>query len=86
MVSYNKDRQLFVIKNKYCLECSQTSEYFCEPTKGWLFQQELGYYYIVSKRPVTDIERENKTSSLRSTSSTHTDSFHCPRLTATMRS
>lgn len=46
---FHKARKHFVLKNRYCLECSgMTVDYFCEPAKQWLFQQELAYFYIVS--------------------------------------
>ena len=32
-VFYNRKKKHFVIKNKYCLKCSQTSRYVCETCK-----------------------------------------------------
>ena len=37
VVYYNKLKKLFVIKNRYCLKCSQTSDYFCDPKTKWQF-------------------------------------------------
>lgn len=45
-VYFNRAKKHFVIKNKYCLKCTKTSSYCCEPSKSWHFQQELGYFYI----------------------------------------
>ena len=48
-VQHVKSKKIFVIKNKFCLGCTSTnSDYFCEPVKQWLFQQELGHFFIVS--------------------------------------
>lgn len=32
-----KAKKMFVMKSKYCLECSKMADYYCEPTKKWLF-------------------------------------------------
>lgn len=51
LLTINREKKLFVIKSRHCLRCSQTSDYFCEPTKQWLFQQELGHFFVVSSQP-----------------------------------
>lgn len=57
-VIFNRKKKQFIIKNKYCLSCTKRGDYYCESSKKWLFQQELGYYYIVRIINVITIERE----------------------------
>jgi hypothetical protein len=36
---YNKESKFFVLKNRYCLECSNfNSEFYCHLASQWLFQ------------------------------------------------
>eukprot|EP00347_Sterkiella_histriomuscorum_P008274 403345707 len=45
-VIFNRKKKQFIIKNKYCNSCTKKPQYFCEESKKWLFQEELGYYFV----------------------------------------
>lgn len=36
-VIFNRKKKQFIIKNKYCTNCSKTGDYYCEDSKKWLF-------------------------------------------------
>ena len=38
LVLHNKLKKMFIVKNKFCLGCTQLSDYFCEAGKQWHFQ------------------------------------------------
>ena len=49
---WSPEKKQFVLKNRHCTHCSQRSHYFCDEkaSRAWPFQQELGYFSIVSER------------------------------------
>ena len=47
---WSPEKNQFVLKNRHCTHCTQRSHYFCDEkaSRAWPFQQELGYFKIVS--------------------------------------
>lgn len=59
---YCTNSQRYVLKSRYCLNCSKTPSYFCDRdplSRAWPFQQELMNFRIVSASCLTFKNLEN---------------------------